>query len=105
MEQRKQDILKAVINEFTSSALPVGSQALVSRYFVKLSPATVRSELSELADLGYLVQPHTSAGRIPTDRGQRYVVVFLMVLQVFRVEAAAFWGAEMRVGPADPQGL
>ncbi|MDP9247300.1 MAG: heat-inducible transcriptional repressor HrcA [Candidatus Dormibacteraeota bacterium] len=105
MEQRKQDILKAVINEFTSSALPVGSQALVSRYFVKLSPATVRSELSELADLGYLVQPHTSAGRIPTDRGYRYFVDFLMDLQLVPVEVDAFIGAEMRAAPADPQGL
>src|SRR6202048_4516430 len=102
MEQRKQDILKAVINEFTSSARPVGSQALVSRYFVKLSPATVRSELSELADLGYLVQPHTSAGRIPTDRGYRYFVDFLMDLQVVPVEVYAFIGAELRAAPADP---
>jgi heat-inducible transcriptional repressor len=80
VEQRKQDILKAVVNEFTVTAVPVASQALVSRHFVNLSPATVRNELSELVDLGYLVQPHTSAGRIPTDRGYRYFVDFLMDL-------------------------
>jgi heat-inducible transcriptional repressor len=105
MEPRKQEILKAVIHEFTSSAVPVGSQALVSRYFVKLSPATVRSELSELADLGYLIQPHTSAGRIPTDRGYRYFVDFLMDLQPVPEEIDLFIEAEMRAAPADHQGL
>src|ERR1700687_5198929 len=72
MENRKQAILRAVVNEFTTSAVPVGSQALHSRYFLNLSSATIRSELAELADLGYLAQPHTSAGRIPTDFGYRY---------------------------------
>src|SRR6266513_2784300 len=105
MQPRKEDILKAVVREFTVSATPVGSQALASRYFLNLSSATIRNELSELADLGYLVQPHTSAGRIPTDRGYRYFVDFLMDLQVVPVEVDAFIGAEMRAAPADPQGL
>jgi len=81
MENRKQAILRAVVNEFTTSAVPVGSQALQSRYFVNLSSATIRSELAELADLGYLAQPHTSAGRVPTDSGYRYFVDFLMDLE------------------------
>src|SRR6266568_1546606 len=81
MEQRKQAILRAVVREFTTSAVPVGSQALQSRYFLNLSSATIRSELAELADLGYLIQPHTSAGRIPTDSGYRYFVDFLMALE------------------------
>ncbi len=72
MESRKQAILRAVVHEFTTSAVPVGSQALQSRYFVNLSSATIRSELAELAEAGYLAQPHTSAGRIPTDHGYRY---------------------------------
>src|SRR5438445_788570 len=71
MENRKQAILRAVVHEFTTNAVPVGSQALQSRYFVNLSSATIRSELAELADLGYLAQPHTSAGRVPTDSGAR----------------------------------
>jgi len=54
MEPRKQAILKAVVQEFTESAIPVGSQALVSRYFLNLSSATIRNELSNLGDLGYL---------------------------------------------------
>src|SRR5439155_14264536 len=69
MESRKQAILRAVVNEFTTSAVPVGSQALQSRYFVNLSSATIRSELAELAEAGYLVQPQTSADRIPTNPG------------------------------------
>jgi heat-inducible transcriptional repressor len=105
MEPRKQDILKAVVREFTVTAVPVGSQALVSRHFFNLSSATVRNELSELADLGYLVQPHTSAGRIPTDRGYRYFVDFLMDLQAVPTQLETFIQGELRTAPADPQAL
>jgi len=105
MEPRKQDILKAVVREFTVTAVPVGSQALVSRHFFNLSSATVRNELSELADLGYLVQPHTSAGRIPTDRGYRYFVDFLMDLQTVPTQLETFIQGELRSVPADPQAL
>src|SRR6266700_146164 len=105
MEQRKQEILKAVVREFTVSAVPVGSRALVSRHFLNLSSATVRNELSELADLGYLVQPHTSAGRIPTDRGYRYFVDFLMDLQPVPAQVESFIQGELRMAPADPQAL
>ncbi|HEY4025795.1 MAG TPA: heat-inducible transcriptional repressor HrcA [Candidatus Dormibacteraeota bacterium] len=105
MEPRKQDILKAVVREFTVSAVPVGSQALVSRHILNLSSATVRNELSELADLGYLVQPHTSAGRIPTDRGYRYFVDFLMDSEPVPVQVEAFIQGELLLAPADPQAL
>src|SRR5947208_9283393 len=97
MQPRKQDILKAVVREFTLTAVPVGSQALVSRHFINLSSATVRNELSELADLGYLVQPHTSAGRIPTDRGYRYFVDFLMNLDPVPQEIDSYIEGELRV--------
>ncbi|HXM55231.1 MAG TPA: heat-inducible transcriptional repressor HrcA [Candidatus Dormibacteraeota bacterium] len=105
MEPRKQDILKAVVREFTVTAVPVGSQALVSRHFVNLSSATIRNELSELADLGYLIQPHTSAGRIPTDRGYRYFVDFLMNLEPVPAPVESFIQGELRLAPADPQAL
>jgi heat-inducible transcriptional repressor len=105
MEPRKQDILKAVVREFTVTAVPVGSHALVSRHFFNLSSATVRNELSELADLGYLVQPHTSAGRIPTDRGYRYFVDFLMDLQGVPAQIETFIQGELRSAPADPQAM
>ena len=105
MEQRKQNILKAVVREFTVTAVPVGSQALVSRHFLNLSSATVRNELSELAELGYLVQPHTSAGRIPTDRGYRYFVDFLMETEAVPARVESFIQGEMRISPIDPQAL
>src|SRR6267142_2280326 len=105
MENRKQAILRAVVNEFTTSAVPVGSQALQSRYFVNLSSATIRSELAELADLGYLAQPHTSAGRVPTDSGYRYFVDFLMDLETIPEHVASFIEHELRQAPADVQGM
>src|SRR5437879_3841090 len=105
MENRKQAILRAVVHEFTTSAVPVGSQALQSRYFVNLSSATIRSELAELADQGYLTQPHTSAGRVPTDSGYRYFVDFLMDLEPVPDRVRAFIKDEMRAAPADVQGM
>src|SRR6476661_5705966 len=96
MENRKQAILRAVVQEFTTSAVPVGSQALHSRYFVNLSSATSRSELAELADLGYLAQPHTSAGRVPTDSGYRYFVDFLMDVEAVPDSVALFIREELR---------
>src|SRR6195256_5366332 len=105
MEDRKQAILRAVVHEFTSSALPVGSQALQTRYFVNLSSATIRSELAELSDLGYLTQPHTSAGRMPTDSGYRYFVDFLMGLETVPGRVSAFITEELRTAPNDVQGL
>jgi heat-inducible transcriptional repressor len=105
MENRKQAILRAVVQEFTTSAVPVGSQALQSRYFVNLSSATIRSELAELADLGYLTQPHTSAGRVPTDSGYRYFVDFLMDLERIPEQVGSFIDNELRQAPADVQGM
>ena len=106
METRKQAILRAVVHEFTTSAVPVGSQALQSRYFVNLSSATIRSELAELAEAGYLAQPHTSAGRIPTDSGYRYFVDFLMDLEAVPESGSARTSTdELRKAPSDVQGL
>ncbi len=105
MEDRKQAILRAVVKEFTTSAVPVGSHALQSRYFVNLSTATIRSELAELSDLGYLSQPHTSAGRVPTDSGYRYFVDFLMELEPIPERVKAFIQDELRTAPADMEGM
>src|SRR6266849_6486426 len=105
MENRKLAILRAVVQEFTTSAVPVGSQSLQSRYFVNLSSATIRRELAELADLGYLAQPHTSSGRIPTDSGYRYFVDFLMDLEEVPERVRVYINEELRHGTADVQGL
>ena len=74
LSDRRQRVLAALIEEYVSHALPVGSRTLVERYGLGVSPATVRNELSVLEDEGYITQPHTSAGRIPTDSGYRSFV-------------------------------
>lgn len=79
LDARKQSILQAVIFEYVSTADPVGSELLVQKYGLGVKSATVRNELADLADLGYLEQPHTSAGRIPSDKGYRYYVDRLIV--------------------------
>jgi len=74
LDLRSQAILRAVIEEYVSTALPVGSSALVERYRLGVSSATVRSVLAELEMEGLLTHPHTSAGRVPTDAGYRFYV-------------------------------
>jgi len=71
LDQRAQAILRAVIEEYITSAAPVGSQMLVERYRLQVSSATVRAILAELEMEGHLSHPHTSAGRVPTDAGYR----------------------------------
>src|SRR5229473_2999614 len=78
LDQRKQQVLKAVVDDYTVTAVPVGSQALAHRYFARWSPATIRNELAHLVDSGHLEQPHTSSGRVPSDVGYRYFVDYLM---------------------------
>lgn len=82
LSSRQHRILVAIINEFIISAEPVGSSTLVRKYDILLSSATIRNEMSMLEELGYLFQPHTSSGRIPTDRAYRYYVDFLMKKQL-----------------------
>jgi heat-inducible transcriptional repressor len=74
LDARKAAILEAVVSEYIGTAQPVGSQHVADASGVKVSSATVRSEMAALEHEGYLVQPHTSAGRIPTDKGYRFFV-------------------------------
>ena len=78
MDERKRLILSAIIQDYIDSAEPVGSQTLVRRYGIGLSPATIRNEMADLEEMGYLQQPHTSAGRIPSPRGYRFYVNSIM---------------------------
>ncbi len=77
LDVRKQQILKAVVSDYLDTGVPVGSHALAV-HLASWSSATIRNELSTLVDVGYLLQPHTSAGRVPSDLGYRYYVDFLM---------------------------
>lgn len=78
LDQRKAYILATVVYEYIATAEPVASQTLTQKYHMGVSSATVRNELADLEAAGYLVQPHTSAGRIPSDAGYRTFVDQLM---------------------------
>ncbi|MBS4912808.1 MAG: heat-inducible transcription repressor HrcA [Veillonella sp.] len=80
MDERKQRILHAIIQDYIKSAEPVGSRTLAKNYKLGVSPATVRNEMADLEELGFLEQPHTSAGRIPSPKGYRYYVDDMMHL-------------------------
>src|ERR1700741_3755306 len=72
LSERQQAILRRVVEEFVGTGEPVGSKTLVQRSDLQVSPSTVRAELAELESRGLLTHPHTSAGRVPTERGYRY---------------------------------
>lgn len=74
LSDRRQRVLAALIEEYIAHATPVGSRTLTERYHLGVSSATVRNDLSALEDAGYITQPHTSAGRVPTDAGYRAFV-------------------------------
>ena len=74
MDERKFAVLRAIIEDYVATQEPIGSKSIVERHRLKVSPATVRNEMAVLEDEGYIVQPYTSAGRIPTDKGYRTFV-------------------------------
>ncbi|MBI2041703.1 MAG: hypothetical protein HYT20_01625 [Candidatus Nealsonbacteria bacterium] len=71
---RQSEILNRIVREYIERAMPVSSQLLEKKHKFGVSPATIRNEMQELADQGYISQPHTSAGRVPTDKGYRFFV-------------------------------
>ncbi|MFH1258656.1 MAG: heat-inducible transcriptional repressor HrcA [Elusimicrobiota bacterium] len=86
MNERKQKVLQSVIHCYIQTARPVPSKLIAEKFTLGLSPATIRSVLSELEEEGYLVQPHTSAGRIPTDKGYRYYVDSMLEIQRLTID-------------------
>lgn len=78
MDERKQRILKAIVQDYIASAEPVGSRTISKKFELGVSPATIRNEMADLEEMGMIEQPHTSAGRIPSDSGYRYYVDSLM---------------------------
>lgn len=73
-EERKLAVLRAIVEDYVETREPVGSRALVERHSLGVSPATIRNDMAALEDEGYIAQPHTSAGRVPTDKGYRMFV-------------------------------
>jgi len=84
LNEREKNILRYIIQQFISTASPVGSRNIARKYQLGFSPATVRNIMSDLEDSGYIDHPHTSAGRVPTDKGYRFYVDSLMDLQELR---------------------
>ncbi|MDP2688616.1 MAG: heat-inducible transcriptional repressor HrcA, partial [Deltaproteobacteria bacterium] len=79
--ERSRRILSAIVQDYISTAEPVGSRAIATKYALGLSPATIRGIMAELESEGYLYQPHTSAGRVPTDKSFRFFVDSLNALE------------------------
>ena len=81
LNQREKAILRSIVQQFILTATPVGSRNITKKYDIGYSPATVRNIMSDLEDSGYINHPHTSAGRVPTDKGYRYYVDSLMDIE------------------------
>ena len=90
LSERKKKVLAAVVEEYIRTAEPVGSKTVVAAAGLSCSSATIRNELSELTALGFLEQPHTSAGRIPSAAGYRLYVNELMEKQALSTEESSF---------------
>ena len=89
LSERKKKILQAIVDEYIRTADPVGSRAISKKENLGLSSATIRNEMADLEEMGYLIQPHTSAGRIPSDEGYRFYVNSLMQYYQIGLEAIA----------------
>ena len=89
LTDRKKQILKIVVESYINTAEPVGSKAIVEQMPGKISSATIRNELADLVELGYLEQPHTSAGRVPSAKGYRLYVNELMERKALSPEETA----------------
>jgi heat-inducible transcriptional repressor len=101
LDERTQNILMAVVQSFIQTADPVGSRTISRRFGFGLSPATIRNVMSDLEDLGFLEQPHTSAGRIPTDKGYRLYVNYLQTLDMPSLEEAELISKRYRMYQGD----
>lgn len=90
LNDRKIKILEAIINDYIQTAEPIGSRTIAKKYDLGISSATIRNEMSDLEELGFIVQPHTSAGRVPSDKGYRLYVDQLMHFRELTNEETEF---------------
>lgn len=90
MDKRKELILKTIIKEYIKTAQPVGSEGLVDKYNLDISAATVRNEMAELEENGFIAQPHTSAGRIPTEKAYNFYLETLSEKKLSEAESKIF---------------
>ncbi len=97
LDDRKRRILKAIIDDYIDTAEPVGSRTIARKHEIGLSSATIRNEMADLEEMGYLTQPHVSAGRIPSDKGYRYYVDQLMNARELTKEEIDSLGSAMEI--------
>jgi heat-inducible transcriptional repressor len=95
LTDRRSTLLNLIVEEYVDTALPVGSKYIVAKHDMPVSSATVRLEMARLEDEGYISQPHTSAGRVPSDKGYRYYVESLMA-----EEARPCWRTRSATSPS-----
>lgn len=86
LDKRKRQVLYAIVHDYIQTAEPVGSRSISRRYELGVSPATIRNEMSDLEEMGFLEQPHTSAGRIPSDLGYRFYVDSLLRVPILTAQ-------------------
>lgn len=86
LDERKRRILQAIIDDYIDTAEPIGSRTIARKHELGLSSATIRNEMADLEEMGYLAQPHTSAGRVPSDKGYRLYVDQLMKVKELSVD-------------------
>lgn len=99
--ERKLQILQAIITDYVKNAEPIGSRSLAKRYGLGVSPATIRNEMADLEELGYLTHPHTSAGRVPSDKAYRLYVNSLMSKHDLSPEEKQIINERMQVSVAE----
>ena len=105
MTDRKEKILAAVVEKYIQTGEPIGSKALVDSLGLSVSSATVRNEMADLSDMGYLEQPHTSAGRIPSNQGYRYYVEHLMKTCDMSPSEKSIISSKLRESSGEPQSV
>ena len=104
LNERKLVILKAIIQNYLETGEPVGSRTLSKYTDLNVSAATIRNEMSDLEEMGYIIQPHTSAGRVPSDKGYRlYVDMLMEEKETGTHRYARGTSAEVRKDRSDPE--
>lgn len=105
MTERKEKILAAIVEKYIQTGEPVGSKSLVDALGFSVSSATIRNEMADLIEMGYLEQPHTSAGRIPSSKGYRYYIEHLMTAYEMSSVEKGIINSKLRESSADPQAV
>lgn len=105
LNEREKSILRSIVQQFILTAAPVGSRYIVKKYDIGYSPATVRNIMSDLEDSGFINHPHTSAGRVPTDKGYRFYVDSLMDIPVLNQAEKGIINKSFKVEVSDTDEL